>query len=138
LWLPRLGELWFAERGGGAWRDEQRLQPADPGEIGRNHSMYLPSRYHRRMPIDWPGKVRALGSSAVHLAQIACGGGVATIVPRWQPWDVGCGILLVEESGRTVRTYAGEPVDIAATPGTGFVAGTAPAVALLTRRLGAG
>jgi fructose-1,6-bisphosphatase/inositol monophosphatase family enzyme len=138
LWLPRIGEFWYAERGRGAWRDDVRLSPADPGPPGRHHSLYLPSRYHRRMPFEWPGKVRALGSSAAHLAQVAGGGGVATVIPRWETWDVGCGILLVEEAGRTVSTLTGEPFDPMARRGEPFVAGTPAAVQYLTRRLASG
>jgi myo-inositol-1(or 4)-monophosphatase len=131
LWFPRLNEFWYAERGAGAWRDGQRLAPADPGPPGRHHSLYLPSRYHRRMPFAWPGKVRALGSSAAHLAQVAAGGGVGTIIPSWQLWDVGCGILLIEEAGRVVIGLDGGSVDPLATPGQPFVAGAPTAAASL-------
>lgn len=138
LWLPRIGEFWYAERGAGAWRDASRLAPADPGAPGRHHSLYLPSRFHRRQPIEWPGRVRALGSSAVHLAQVACGGGVATVIPRWEPWDVGCGILLIEEAGRIVTTWSGEAVDIVGRPGRPLIAGTATALSHLSKRLPSG
>lgn len=123
LLLPRMNELWYAERDHGAWRDGERLQPEDPGEPGRHHSLYLPSRYHRAQPIAWPGKVRALGSSAVHLAMVAGGGGLATILPRWKLWDVGCGILLVEQAGRIVTTFDGGPLDPLQMEGRPFLAG---------------
>jgi myo-inositol-1(or 4)-monophosphatase len=138
LWLPRLGELWWGERGAGAWRDDVRLgPPADPA-ITRLSSLYLPSRFHRHAPLDWPGKVRAVGSSAVHLAQVAVGGGFATIIPRWKLWDVGCGVLLVEEAGRRVVTLAGTPFDPLTMPDEPFIAGTPAAIAHLTRALRTG
>ena len=80
LWLPRLQEFWYAVRGVGAFRDGKRLRPAPLERVDRNASLYLPSRYHHRAPIPWPGKVRGLGSTAVHLAQVAAGGAALTVV----------------------------------------------------------
>lgn len=136
LWFPRLNEFWYAARGIGAYRDGVRLRPADPGPPARHHGLYLPSRFHRRQPLEWPGKVRALGSSAAHLAQAAGGGGVATLIPRWELWDVGCGILLVEEAGRLVLDGHGQPFDPITMPQRPFVAGAPSALEALTRHLG--
>lgn len=133
LWLPRLGELWYARRGGGAWRDDERLAPADPGAPGRHHSVFLPSRFHRQAPSGWPGKVRALGSSAAHLALVAGGAGPATLVPEWKLWDVGCGVLLVQEAGRAVVDLQGQALDVlSARVGLPFLAGAPTALSLLT------
>lgn len=109
--LPRIGETWYAARGVGAFRDDKRLHPPEPEIIGRNDSLYLPSRFHVRMPIPWPGKVRALGSTAAHLAHVASGGAIATIVARWALWDIGCGWLLVKEAGRAAVDLTGAPFD---------------------------
>lgn len=112
LLVPRLGEYWYAESGGGAWRDGERLGPPDrDGPVLKNDVLFLPSRFHRRQPIPWPGKVRALGSSAAHLALVAAGGGLGAIIPQWALWDVGCGALLVRESGRVIWDLSGRPVD---------------------------
>lgn len=135
FWLPRLREWWFAERGQGAWRDDVRLHPADPGPPQRLHSLYLPSRHHRVGPLPWPGKVRALGSSAAHLAQVAGGGAVATLIPTWAMWDVGCGVLLVEEAGRKVVDRTGAPFDPVARPNQLFLAGAPHALDALVAYL---
>jgi myo-inositol-1(or 4)-monophosphatase len=138
LYLPRLDELWWAVRGGGAWVTHadgfMRLSPHNPETIGRSHSLYLPSRFHR-VTVDWPGKVRALGSSAYHLAQVAYGGGrcldagaLATVIAQWSLWDVGCGVLLVEEAGRSVVDLAGAPFQAVGEPNRPFVAGCASAI----------
>ncbi len=126
---PRLGDQWFAARGGGAWRDGVRLAPEPLTEIGRNDSLYLPSRFHRRAPpLRWTGKVRALGCTAAHLAQVASGGAAATLVARWAMWDVGCGLLLVEEAGRIVVDLTGAALAPMELRGAPFVAGDALAV----------
>lgn len=109
LYLPRLDELWVAARGKGAWVDDLRLQPDPIGELRGGEVLYVPSRFHRR-PVPWRGKIRALGSTAVHMAQVASGAGAACVIGRWSPWDVACGIVLVEEAGRVITDLASRPV----------------------------
>jgi fructose-1,6-bisphosphatase/inositol monophosphatase family enzyme len=119
---PRLGAFWFAADGGGAWRGARRLAPADPPADDPNRTLYLPSRAHLLGPLAWPGKMRALGCSAAHLAQVAAGGAAATIVPVWCTWDIGCGVLLVREAGRAVTDLAGRPFDLVAHRGRPLLA----------------
>jgi fructose-1,6-bisphosphatase/inositol monophosphatase family enzyme len=110
--VPRLGEYWYAETGGGAWRDGERLlRPESREAIGRNDVLFAPSRFHRRQPVPWPGKVRALGSSAAHLAHVAAGGGLVTVIPQWALWDVGCGVLLLREAGGVIWDCTGQAVE---------------------------
>lgn len=112
LWIPRVREFWYGERDGGAWRDGERLpvRPSD-GRVAKNDVLFVPSRFHRRHPVPWPGKIRALGSSAAHLALVAAGGGLAAVVPQWSLWDVGCGALLIREVGRVIWDTTGQAVD---------------------------
>jgi myo-inositol-1(or 4)-monophosphatase len=110
FYVPRLDELWFAARGAGAWRDGTRLAPPEPMPPERA-TVYLPSRAHRLPSLPWPGKSRALGSSAAHLAQVASGAAGATVVAEWELWDVGAGVLLVEEAGRVITDLDGLPLD---------------------------
>ena len=132
LYLPRLNEFWYARRGAGAWRNGVRLAPGDPGRPGRHHSIFAPSRFHRASPIPWPGKIRALGSSAAHLALVGAGAGLATIIPEWHLWDVGFGVILMEEAGRRVCDASGSPVDvIACQPGLPIMAGASTALDVL-------
>ncbi len=133
FYSPRLDELWFAQRGGGAWRDGQRLGSPLDEPLHRNHTICVPSRFHEPWcQLSWPGKVRALGSSAAHLALVAAGATQATLVPRWHLWDVGCGILLVWEVGLQVTDLHGEEFDPVAQEGEPFWAGTAQALQVLT------
>jgi myo-inositol-1(or 4)-monophosphatase len=130
--LPRLGETWYAARRLGAFRDDKRLLPIGPEKIQHNDSLYLPSRFHRRAPIPWPGKVRGLGSTAAHLAHTAAGGAAATLVARWALWDVGCGILLVREAHRDLVDLTGGVFDPIDQPGQPFLAGAPAAIRLLS------
>jgi myo-inositol-1(or 4)-monophosphatase len=149
LYLPRLDELWLAERGGGAWlvsgrSSPVRLAPADPGPVGKHHSVAVPSRFHRVSGIDWPGKLRALGSSAFHLAHVAAGFGcrpdggggcVAAVIARWDVWDIGAGVLLVEEAGRQIAALDGTPFDPLTRVNEPFLAGTPDAIRRLAATL---
>lgn len=133
LWLPRLGDMYYARRGHGAWRGAARLRGRAVDTVGRHGSLFAPSRFHRRVPLSWPGKVRALGSSAAHLALVAEGVGLATIVPDWKLWDVGAGVLMIEEAGLEVRDPLGQRLDlVSARPGLPFLAGARTALDLLS------
>jgi len=134
FYVPRLRERWYAEAGGGAWRDDTRLGPPTHEGIGPEDIVFAPSRFHRGVLAGWPGKVRALGSSAAHLALVAAGGGLATVIPTWAMWDVGCGTLLIRESGRVIWNPAGTPVrPEEIPPGLPFLAGAPDALRALTR-----
>lgn len=111
LHLPRVREHWFAMRGRGAYRDGERMPPLRERTLTRRDSICVPSRFHKLPPLGWKGKARCLGSSAIHLAQVAAGGSVATVIPFWEIWDVGAGILLVEEVGGRVQDPQGRPLN---------------------------
>lgn len=131
LHIPRVREHWFAARGAGAWRDGERMANLDPGELHRRHSICVPSRVHSLQPLPWFGKVRCLGSSAIHLAQVAAGGSVATVIPFWEIWDVGAGALLIEEVGGAIQDLHGTSLNPIERPGTPLVAGTASTLTTL-------
>jgi myo-inositol-1(or 4)-monophosphatase len=134
FWQPRLDEFWFAEKGGGSWRGATRLVAREPVAPEREQALCAPSRFHRVGPVPWPGKVRALGSSAAHLALVASGAAAAAVVPTWSLWDVGCGALLLEEAGYPVLDARGEPVSVArCPPGLPLVTGAPNAVRHLFR-----
>ena len=123
VYLPRIGEHWFAARGAGAWRGEHRLPGLKARPLTRRDSICIGSRFHRVGPLPWKGKVRCLGSSAIHLTQVAAGGSVATVIPFWEIWDVGAGCLMIEEVGGTARDLQGQPFRLSHHGGGPFVAG---------------
>lgn len=135
FYVPRLRELWYAERGGGAYRDDQRLPvlgPTEGEDVLRNDVLFAPSRFHRRLPVPWAGKVRALGSSAAHMAHVASNGGSCAVIPKWALWDVGCGALLIGEVGRVIWDAFGAPVEPERiTPGLPILVGAPTALRTL-------
>jgi myo-inositol-1(or 4)-monophosphatase len=132
---PRTGEHWFAARGVGAFHDGRRLQPAPVLQAGRDDVLALPSAAHRAFPIPWPGRIRALGSTAAHLAMVASGGAAAGLVAAWSPWDIGAGALLVIEAGRVLTDLSGTLIDPMKHPEQPFLAASPALVGTLCAAL---
>ncbi|MEZ4317556.1 MAG: inositol monophosphatase [Myxococcota bacterium] len=129
FYVPPLDELWFAARGHGAFRNGERLQMGPSRWSESKQVIFVPSRFHRGPRATWSGKIRALGSTAAHLALVAGGAGVATVIPRWALWDVGCGVLLVTEAGGRVSAIDGSPIDVVSCrAGLPFMAGASTAL----------
>jgi myo-inositol-1(or 4)-monophosphatase len=122
IFHPPLGELFWAEKGGGAWLDDRRLQVAPAVPIARTvvgtgiphlgrpgHEHFLAS-----LPKIMPevAAIRRLGSAALDLAYVAAG----RFDMFWEiglaPWDVAAAQLLVKEAGGIVTKCNGEPTRI--------------------------
>jgi myo-inositol-1(or 4)-monophosphatase len=72
------------------------------------------SEFHRRHLISFRGKMRALGSTAYHLALVARGAAEAAILGRARVWDVAAGLALLEAAGgELVYLKSGRRVDLA-------------------------
>lgn len=121
--LPALGETYSALRGGGAWRNGERMQVSKTKDL--RESLFITGFSHRldldrrRANLDLVARlmdksrgVRVLGSAATNLAYVAAG----VIDAYWahdnQIWDVAAGVLLVEEAGGTVTDMDGGPFNL--------------------------
>lgn len=138
FFMPRLNEYWFAMRGKGAWRDGERLSAPPPASVGYNSTLYVPSRFHRAGRLPWPGKLRVLGSTAAHLALTADSADSACVVIGWSLWDVGCGALLLSETGGEIRNLDNEAVSLVTQQGLPILAGAPTTLEYLNRPGGLG
>ncbi len=128
-WFPRMREFWYARRGEGAWRDGHRLRIPACTKLRANDAFLVPSRFHNLPAIPWKGKVRALGSTAAHLALVAGGGPIGTVIGEGcRMWDIGAGSLMVTEAGRTIVDISGNVYHPKADRGRAFIAGDAHAI----------
>jgi myo-inositol-1(or 4)-monophosphatase len=114
--LPMTEETYVAEQGEARWNGRvlpPGRQPAPEGDL----FMVTHSDLHRTGRIRFPGKVRALGSTAYHMALVARGAAVAALLGRARLWDVAAGAALLAGVGGELRYLSGEPVDLGALVG---------------------
>jgi myo-inositol-1(or 4)-monophosphatase len=115
---PVKGEMFAAERGGGAWLNGARLRVVDDVDLSRalvatgiphasareRHGRYLPML---EGVMKEAAGIRRLGSAALDLAYVAAGRFAVHFEFGLSPWDIAAGALLVEEAGGTVTDTAG-------------------------------
>ena len=122
IYNPILDELFWAERGAGAWLGEERLHVAPDREL-QNALIATGFPYAKvnrgpeyRWVIDAFSTLlpqiqdfRRLGSAACDLSYLARGIFASFYEIDLRPWDVAAGILLVQEAGGVVSNLEGKP-----------------------------
>lgn len=119
---PIRNELFWAERGVGAFLGERRLAVATsevletalvhtgvPHRGIADHESFL--RRLARVMASVSG-VRRMGSAALDLAYVAAGRGDAFFERGLKPWDLAAGMLLVAEAGGIVTDQQGGAVSL--------------------------
>jgi myo-inositol-1(or 4)-monophosphatase len=113
IYDPTKDELFFAEKGAGAWMNESRIRTS-----GRNR--LIESIFATGLPFagraDLPetlqdlarllpacAGVRRFGSAALDMAYVAAGRYDGFWERRLQPWDLAAGIIIVQEAGGLVE-----------------------------------
>ena len=115
---PMLDELFWAERGQGAFLGERRLvlgvsrgldgallHTGNPHLTAPAYPSYL-AQLGRVMATN--SSLRRLGAAALDLAYVAAGRGDGFFEPALKPWDIAAGLLLVREAGGVVSDHRGE------------------------------
>ena len=114
---PMVDQLFYGERGQGAYLDERRLQVSERSELMDCIAMLdWPRRQpHRQMAADFLARlaskvdaVRSRGSAALSLAAVAAGWADIYYQYTLSAWDVAAGVLLVEEAGGTLTNLRGD------------------------------
>ncbi len=128
--IPQLGlvynpvhrELFTAIRGKGAWLHEQPIRVSEQN----NMQLALVSTgfpYYRQKVVDalvdrlrkfllQAGGIRRTGSAALDLCYVACGRFDAYYEEGLNPWDMGAGVLIIEEAGGKIAKFDGSTADI--------------------------
>ena len=112
------GERWHAERGGGAFRDGQRIRPtrsAPPGSIELVGTESPTRDLHELDPLlRRAARLRLLGSIAISLVHAATGGvDVYASATRMRFFDGAPSCLIVQEVGGVVTDLDGRSLDAA-------------------------
>ena len=116
IYHPILDELFYAQKGGGAFRNGSEIRVADNEDFERSMLItgfpynvkenpcncvdHFVSIIRRGIPI------RRLGSAALDLAYTAAGVFDGFWEVNLKPWDVAAGALIVKEAGGTVTQYS--------------------------------
>lgn len=118
VYNPVTDDLFFAEKGGGAFLNERRLRVAgrtrlDLAVIGTGiphlgrgeHGSYLRELAH---VMTATAGVRRLGAASLDLAWVAAGRYDGFWEHGLKPWDVAAGIILIKEAGGFVEDLSGK------------------------------
>jgi len=121
-YVPPTKEMFWAERGRGAWLNGQRIQVAGTSSLeeavlavgipfaGKPRQKQFAVEMERLTPR--VTGVRRLGAGAVDMAYVACGRFDAYWEQSVSPWDMAAGAILVEEAGGLALNTLGEPLDV--------------------------
>ena len=112
---PAIGELFLAEKGGGAFLNGSGISVSHTRGLKRSYLFFCEGgekdrkRTGRINATLYPAvrDIRKLGSAGIEAAWVACGRGDAYVTTRIEPWDVAPGVLLVRESGGEVTDFGG-------------------------------
>jgi myo-inositol-1(or 4)-monophosphatase len=117
IYAPVTGEMYVAERGGGAFLNGRRLRVSARRDVEEalfatgipfkglpNHELFL--RQLRQVMAASAG-IRRFGSAALDLAYVAAGRFDGYWENGLHPWDVAAGIVLVREAGGFVTDLKG-------------------------------
>ncbi|MDQ5857753.1 MAG: inositol monophosphatase [Acidobacteriota bacterium] len=117
VWDPLRREMYAAERGGGAFRNGERISvSARSGLDGAFLATGFPFRHKDRVDLYLSlfrrlflqaRAIRRAGSAALDLANVAAGVFDGFFEFRLSVWDIAAGALLIEEAGGRVSDFDG-------------------------------
>jgi len=141
FFLPALGEWYEAGLDGPARFNGQPIEVMHDRLLDSQSYICVPSDVHRRYRIDYPGKVRSLGSMAAYVCLVARGSAAGAVVGRPKLWDIAASTAILERAGGELRLLpSGAPLDFgpmlagASAPST-VLAGSHEATTMLSERV---
>jgi fructose-1,6-bisphosphatase/inositol monophosphatase family enzyme len=106
--VPPLGELFWATRGGGAWRDGVRLRARDADAFHSQDNVCVGTNALRVVdPRSLPGRLRDLGSACCEQAFVASSRLASCTFLGEQTHDIAAGAVLAAEAGCQFGTIDG-------------------------------
>lgn len=118
-YVPSENELFYAERGSGAFLNEKRIRVSETKDIYSsliNTGIPTVNSQYRKAMADIIKRIsvnslntRIIGSAARSLGLTAAGSFEAYFELGPHPWDVGSGAILVEEAGGKITNFEGGP-----------------------------
>ena len=107
--IPPLGELYWATKGGGAFRDGKLIRVSEADTFHTQDNLCVGTNALRALdPRTLPGRLRDLGSACCEQAFVASGRLVACTFLGEQTHDVAAGAVIVSEAGAAFATIDGQ------------------------------
>lgn len=118
---PIKNEVFYAEKGTGAWLDKRRLRVSARKDLQSSilaggdcasRGKPLQTRFINTLSTLLGGQIggyRRMGSAALDLCYVAAGRFEAFWENGLSPWDIAAGALIVKEAGGQVVSLAGDP-----------------------------
>lgn len=121
VYNPMLDEIYWAEKGKGAYLGEEKIRVSPEGSFIRSllatgfpydvhNSAEEVLRFLKAVLIRAQG-VRRAGSAALDMAQVAAGRFEGFFEIRLKPWDTAAGALLIREAGGRCTDFSGRRFD---------------------------
>ncbi len=108
--VPALSRMYSAAKGEGAYYQDQKIFALlEPPERNRA-AIYVNSTAHRNFDILFRGKMRSLGSTALHYLMVAKGVALGALAAA-HVWDYVGAAAIVEEAGGVLRHLDGTEID---------------------------
>ena len=112
LYLPLSEECYWADTPHQAFLNNRPIQVINPSQWDSEDWISVPSDVHRQFQIDFPGKIRALGSTIATLAYVARGSAVGGLITRSFIWDVAAGLAILYAAGGVAIELSGQPLNV--------------------------
>lgn len=111
---PLTGELFWADRDGPAFCNDEPMQPRLGATLTPNTFIAGPTNHHRAFRIDFPGRIYCLGAPIYQLCLVAKGSVDGYFFdPSINLWDLALPSLLLQRTGGAIVYASGRPVDLA-------------------------
>lgn len=104
-YFPAIGELYTAQKGLGAWLNDDPLVIRPPDEKRPLSFFACCSRTHRRYDVRVPYKARILGSAAYTFCSVARSIAVLGFEATPKIWDLAAPWLVVSEAGGVIQAH---------------------------------
>jgi myo-inositol-1(or 4)-monophosphatase len=102
FYMPVTDDLFCATAEQQAFWNERPLTLVDRGDLSQESLMLTFSRFHQHYRSQFPGKIRALGSTGVHACYVAMGRADAAVVANESFKDLAAVRIIVESVGAKI------------------------------------
>jgi fructose-1,6-bisphosphatase/inositol monophosphatase family enzyme len=141
FYMPALDEWYEADRSGPALFNGTPTTVKRDDLLDSEAYLAVPSNMHRRYRIDYPGKVRSIGSTAAAICYVARGSAAGALVGWPKLWDIAAGLVLLERAGGAAWLLRSQqPLDIRTMlrgeyPAEPVIVGSPEALELMAERI---